>query len=108
MSKTAIALSLLITLCLCACAGSNEMNGNILERSSIPADTKTVSEDDRNLEKTIDCTMSALKNLDMEKFNTNTNNRQLMVNSWGGENIEYTLFGELCDGNQSGSELSLQ
>lgn len=108
MSKTAIALSLLITLCLCACAGSNEMNGNILERSSIPADTKTVSEDDRNLEKTIDCTMSALKNLDMEKFNTNTNNRQLMVNSWGGENIEYTLFGELCDGKQSGSELSLQ
>lgn len=108
MSKTAIALSLLITLCLCACAGKNEMNGNILESSSIPADTKTVREDDRDLEKTIDCTMSALKNLDMEKFNTNTNNRQLMVNSWGGENVEYTLFGELCDGNQSGSELSLQ
>lgn len=93
MSKKALAFSLLITLCLCACAGNDKIIGN---------------EDDTNLKMTIDCAMSALKNLDMENFNTNTNNRQLMVDLWGGENIEYTLFGELCDGSQSGSKLSLQ
>lgn len=94
MSLGRVILSGLLILSLCACGnGYDDISGNDLSLTSSTIST----EETGDLKNTINDTMTALRNLDMDKFNAYTNNRQIMVTPWGTENVEYTLFGELSD-----------
>lgn len=98
----------LLMLHLCAC-GRNTQN-NIFE--NVPASTEYNMSDENisTLENTINDTMTALKELDLDQLNANTNNRQIMVTPWGSKQIEYTMFGELSEKQytDSGQELVYQ
>ena len=86
MPMKRFALACLLALCLCSCG-----KGNVLALDG----QRASNEENIELENIINDAMTALKNLDMETFNDYTNNKQTMVTPWGGENVEYTLFGEL-------------
>nr|WP_304056623.1 hypothetical protein [Enterocloster clostridioformis] len=104
MSLGRIILSSLLILSLCACGnGYDGISGNDLSLTS----STFSNEETEDLKNTINDTMMALKNLDMDKFNAYTNNRQIMVTPWGTENVEYTLFGELSDEQEVASDKEL-
>lgn len=88
MSMRHIILSCFLVACLCSCG-----KGNILASDG----QRASNEENAELENIINDAMAALKNLDMETFNDYTNNKQTMVTPCGGENVEYTLFGELSE-----------
>ena len=99
-----IILSSLPILCLCACGNGHD---GISENGLTLTSTAFSNENNEDLKNTINDTMMALKNLDMDKFNAYTNNRQTMVTPWGTENVEYTLFGELCEEKEVDSDEDL-
>ena len=99
-----IILSSLLILCLCACGNGHDG----ISQNNLTLTSSTFSnEKNEDLKNTINDTMMALKNLDMDKFNAYTNNRQIMVTPWGTENVEYTLFGELSEEKEVDSDKDL-
>lgn len=99
-----IILSSLLILCLCACGNGHDG----ISQNNLTLTSSTFSnEKNEDLKNTINDTMMALKNLDMDKFNAYTNNRQIMVTPWGTENVEYTLFGELSKEKEVDSDKDL-
>ena len=99
-----IILSSLLILCLCACGNGHD---GISENNLTLTSSTFSNEKNEDLKNTINDTMMALKNLDMDKFNAYTNNRQIMVTPWGTENVEYTLFGELSEEKEVDSDKDL-
>lgn len=99
-----IILSSLLILCLCACGNGHD---GISENDLTLTSSTFSNEKNEDLKNTINDTMMALKNLDMDKFNAYTNNRQIMVTPWGTENVEYTLFGELSEEKEVDSDKDL-
>lgn len=95
MSVRRITLSCVLVVCLCSCG-----KGYV----SPPGGQRASNEENIELENIINDAMAALKNLDMETFNDYTNNKQTMVTPWGSENVEYTLFGELCEEQHTDTE----
>lgn len=94
MSFERIILSGVLILGLCACNGNLSGNSEI---DAVIAASNLSSEKNTDLVNTVNEAMTALKKLDMDTFNANTNNRQIMVTPWGSEHVEYTLFGELSE-----------
>lgn len=104
MSLGRIILSSFLILSLCACG--NGHNG--ISKNDLTSTTPTFSDEkNEDLKNTINNTMMALKNLDIDKFNAYTNNKQIMVTPWGTENVEYTLFGELSEEQKVNSDKDL-
>lgn len=95
----------LLMLSLCAC--SRNTQNNIFENVPALAEYSVSNENISTLENMINDTMTALKELDLDQFNANTNNRQIMVTPWKSKQVEYTLFGELDEKQytDSGQEL---
>lgn len=104
MSLGRIILSSLLILSLCACGNGHD---GIYENDLTLTSSTFSNEKNDDLKNTINNTMMALKNLDIDKFNTYTNNKQIMVTPWGTENVEYTLFGELTEEQEVDSDKDL-
>lgn len=105
MTSGRIVLGSLLILSLCACNGN--VHDQISENSFSLTDSILSDEENEDLKNTVNDAMKALKNLDMDHFNTYTNNKQIMVTPWGDENTEYTMFGELCEEQQTNSDKNL-
>ena len=94
MSLGRIILGSLLILSLCACGNGHDG----ISENDLTLTSSTISnEKNEDLKNTVNDVMMALKNLDIDKFNAYTNNKQIMVTPWGSENVEYTLFGELSE-----------
>lgn len=95
----------LLMLSLCAC--SKNTQNNIFENVPASAEYNVSNENISTLENTINDTMTALKELDLDQLNENTNNRQIMVTPWGSKQVEYTMFGELSEKQSTDSDQEL-